>query len=268
MDEHDSFLRAIATDPGDDLPRLVYADFLEELGKPGHSARAHFIRAQIALTQLETNLVEFRETVALQNRLFTKYSEDWIWDLPQPMHSHADPAWRRGFIEFVRMPWEELLAAGALFGTVPITRVQAERSTGYTFAIRPAPHLRRITHLRIGPAMRPDSLDRDSTDAPGILQTLLTSEDFAELAHLDLSSNNINGGSIAAFAFQLNEAPLGRSLRTLDLSGLYGVDDAVGNALATARGLENLDRLSLRDCELGDAVRGMLRRRFGERVVF
>ena len=52
MDEHLPFLRAICADPADDLPRLVYADFLEESGDPDQIARAHFIRAQIALTQL------------------------------------------------------------------------------------------------------------------------------------------------------------------------------------------------------------------------
>ncbi len=44
--------------------------------------------------------------------------------------------------------------------------------------------------------------------------------------------------------------------------------DAVGNALATARGPESLDRLLLKRSDLSEPVRAMLRRRFGERVVF
>jgi uncharacterized protein (TIGR02996 family) len=31
---HDAFLRAIEESPGDDTPRLIYADWLEEHGGP------------------------------------------------------------------------------------------------------------------------------------------------------------------------------------------------------------------------------------------
>jgi uncharacterized protein (TIGR02996 family) len=43
LTEHEAFLRAIFDAPGDDTPRLVYADFLEESGE---SERAAFIRVQ------------------------------------------------------------------------------------------------------------------------------------------------------------------------------------------------------------------------------
>jgi len=41
-----ALLQAILTDPSDDLPRLAYADWCEE---HGHTDRANFIRAQLAL---------------------------------------------------------------------------------------------------------------------------------------------------------------------------------------------------------------------------
>jgi uncharacterized protein (TIGR02996 family) len=40
-----TFLRAIVAAPGDDLPRLVYADWLDERGDP----RAEFVRVQVAV---------------------------------------------------------------------------------------------------------------------------------------------------------------------------------------------------------------------------
>ena len=46
---HESFLRAIIADPADDLPRLVYADWLDENGDPD---RAEFIRVQCELAKL------------------------------------------------------------------------------------------------------------------------------------------------------------------------------------------------------------------------
>jgi uncharacterized protein (TIGR02996 family) len=47
--EHEGFLRAIFDAPDDDLPRLVYADFLEENGEP---ERAALIRVQCELAAL------------------------------------------------------------------------------------------------------------------------------------------------------------------------------------------------------------------------
>lgn len=45
-------LDAIKAAPGDDAPRLIYADWLEENGQ---EARAEFIRVQVALAKLETD---------------------------------------------------------------------------------------------------------------------------------------------------------------------------------------------------------------------
>ena len=47
---HDAFLEAIIAAPGDDTPRLVYADWLEEHGE---GERAEFIRVQIVLSSPE-----------------------------------------------------------------------------------------------------------------------------------------------------------------------------------------------------------------------
>lgn len=49
MSDRDSFLRAIVAEPDDDLPRLVFADFLDEHGEP---ERAEFIRVQCELAPL------------------------------------------------------------------------------------------------------------------------------------------------------------------------------------------------------------------------
>ena len=272
MNEQLPFLRAIAANPADDLPRLIFADFLEESGEPDSIARAHFIRAQIALVGLPPRSPEFRETVALQNRLFEMYSEDWIWDLPEHRHGEGNPAWRRGFVEFVRMTWEDFVRVTDLFETVPITRVQAfgaSYNSGITVAeLDRTPHLGRITHLQIGPSMRPDALDSDHPDSEGILKVLLLSRGFRSLTHLDLSANNINNANLIEFVLRLPEAAFARTLRSLDLSELYGLDDAIGNVLATARGLESLERLNLKQTQLAEPVRAVLRQRFGERVQF
>src|SRR5688572_25485946 len=48
MTDADSFLEAIRASPDDDLPRLVYADWLEEHGEQAH---AEFIRLSCHIAQ-------------------------------------------------------------------------------------------------------------------------------------------------------------------------------------------------------------------------
>ena len=50
MTTEDALLAAIAATPDDDLPRLVYADWLDENGRP---IRAEFIRLQIEIAKKE-----------------------------------------------------------------------------------------------------------------------------------------------------------------------------------------------------------------------
>jgi uncharacterized protein (TIGR02996 family) len=50
MDPAAGFLDAILADPGDDTPRLVYADWLEEYGQ---AERGEFIRVQCELARHE-----------------------------------------------------------------------------------------------------------------------------------------------------------------------------------------------------------------------
>ncbi len=50
MPDRESFVAAIAAAPEDDLPRLVFADYLDEHGEP---ERAEFIRLQIGARHAE-----------------------------------------------------------------------------------------------------------------------------------------------------------------------------------------------------------------------
>jgi uncharacterized protein (TIGR02996 family) len=45
----DPFLRAILNEPGNDAPRLVYADWLEEQGDPVSAAKAEFLRLSVQI---------------------------------------------------------------------------------------------------------------------------------------------------------------------------------------------------------------------------
>ena len=85
MDPHLPFLKAIVADRHDDLPRLVYADFLEETGEPQHLARAHFIRTQINLESADPKSGLYADMKALEARILDYYLEDWQFELPEPL---------------------------------------------------------------------------------------------------------------------------------------------------------------------------------------
>lgn len=63
MTERDALLRAIAANPADDLPRLVYADWLDEHDEP---ERAEFIRVQCRLAEIKNGPLLQASTIRKQ----------------------------------------------------------------------------------------------------------------------------------------------------------------------------------------------------------
>jgi uncharacterized protein (TIGR02996 family) len=103
--EDEAFLRAIAAAPADDLPRLVYADWLEERDDP----RAAFLRAEVELTRAgmtaggRARLREYRAALdpdwwprvaraAAGDRLAFRCTSCRL-PLTGPLWPLADPAW-------------------------------------------------------------------------------------------------------------------------------------------------------------------------------
>jgi uncharacterized protein (TIGR02996 family) len=64
MTDRQAFLRAIRESPDDDLPRLVYADWLEEHGEPG---RASLFRVQVEVGPGKHGMASDRELELLTN---------------------------------------------------------------------------------------------------------------------------------------------------------------------------------------------------------
>ena len=52
LSDRDALLAAIRANPEEDTPRLMFADWLDELGGEANQARAEFIRLQCELAQL------------------------------------------------------------------------------------------------------------------------------------------------------------------------------------------------------------------------
>jgi uncharacterized protein (TIGR02996 family) len=96
--EHDAFLLAIHETPGEDPPRLIYADWLEECGDAVWRAYAEFIRVQIELARIKSK--SKRRKAALQLReqeLQTAHGRTWLGPWGQAHHvwrfHRGIPAW-------------------------------------------------------------------------------------------------------------------------------------------------------------------------------
>lgn len=106
--EDEGFMRAIAEAPEEDVPRLIYADWLEERGK---ADRAAFIRVQCALARCEDE--EERDRLgAIERRLLLRHQHrrDWV---PQAVRKHAGGwAFERGVVARAKLKARELLKRG------------------------------------------------------------------------------------------------------------------------------------------------------------
>src|SRR5215472_16114924 len=76
MSDHAGFLKAICDSPDDDVPRLVYADWLDEQGQ---AARSEFIRVQLALAPLEGTWGErWAKLEARENQILLEYRDEFL----------------------------------------------------------------------------------------------------------------------------------------------------------------------------------------------
>ncbi|HEY2787353.1 MAG TPA: TIGR02996 domain-containing protein [Fimbriiglobus sp.] len=122
MSDRDALTGAIVAAQSDDLPRLVFADYLEELGDESYARfiRGHVERARTAAwepfaVRWDRGLIPGADPNAFRDRL-PKVVDDWNveWDLTAPF--------RRGFGSAVRVRdlYTFLDTAGALFDAAPV----------------------------------------------------------------------------------------------------------------------------------------------------
>ena len=99
----DELLRLILQNRQDDLPRLIYADWLDErfrlLNDPVLEARAEFIRLQIAL---EAGKIDQLERQAFRRELHLRQTYGALW-AGELLNQAADWNFKRGFIHHLQM---------------------------------------------------------------------------------------------------------------------------------------------------------------------
>src|SRR5689334_22533376 len=101
MTHDEAFLKDICTNPDDDAPRLIYADWLDEHGQP---ERAEFIRTQCELARLAENDERRSALAARELELLVAHRAEW--SAPLTGWGAEKSVFRCGFVEFVMMTGE------------------------------------------------------------------------------------------------------------------------------------------------------------------
>jgi uncharacterized protein (TIGR02996 family) len=266
MIEHLPFLHAIVASPDDDLPRLVYADYLEESGVPSCVARAHFIRQQTEMQRYQRGSKEFDRLYHEVEELLDEHILEWIAELELPHPNHDDRhfiyTWERGFIEGIFASWADLLelsrSPSKPLDRIPVRHLTLRRTVATEYETPGTPEiaafLERVHMLRL-------------TFADAFSDSILQLPAMKNLHTLDLSDNPITDRALLQLVHQLHALPSGRTLRTIDLSRCSLLTTASVHTLASARGLNHVDRLILRGLHIQYRDMQVLVNRMGHRLV-
>lgn len=131
----DAILLAVLADPQDDVPRLIYADALDEAGRSNY---AEFIRVQCALAgahcEPDCGCEDCRRRHALRRR---ERELAAVWDTP--------PGWTwvisRGFVAEVHCTLTDWIAHGPVaVRRQPVERVAVTDYGAHCYYHDPAPH--------------------------------------------------------------------------------------------------------------------------------
>jgi uncharacterized protein (TIGR02996 family) len=243
MRDDEAFLRAVIDNPDDDLPRLVYADYLDEHGDP---ERAELIRIQCELARVPPE--DQRRRKRLWDReweLLGAYREQWAG----PLAEFADPyGYRRGFVESITLSAAAFLHhADTIWRLAPVRNVTLDDAWEEMDRLAASPHLARLRTL---------TLDENSL-SDGDVHRLADSPHLANLTRLDLRSNRFRVAAVEALA----ASPHLARLSSLDL-GDNEINSAGADALSRSPFLNHLEELSLEMGNVGQA--GVEALAFGE----
>lgn len=221
-------LDKVLADPGDDEPRLVYADWLISQAEP----RGDFISIQIHLRG-SLSPARRQEYRGREQALLREHGAEWS----APAAFARLRAFSRGFIDRITSSAADFLSAhAALFALEPVRAVElVDVDRASVEELVRAGCLERITSL----ALRGDVGD-DGTRA------LAGCPDLRNLVNLNLNSAGVGPDGAAALA----ASPHLAGLEALTLSG----NDIGPKGLEALAGSEHLalERLFVAGCELDD----------------
>jgi len=207
--DDEAFRRAVIDRPADDLPRVVYADWLDERGDP----RGEFIRVQVELSTGET-----RDPEGLEDRerdMLYRHRSTWLNRLGE--NWRGDAVFERGFVTQVAVGAREFIRGGERWLRLePIRKVALYGVPECMRDLIACPALACLTALDL----RKNDLQN------GDVEQLVRSSFLSHLLELDLSDNNLGPAASALLA----NTPSLAGLKALHFGGNYEAevgDDAV-----------------------------------------
>lgn len=279
------FLQEILAYPDDDVPRLVYADWLEERGDP----RGQFIRVQCELNRLPSGSARYLELQKIEHKLLEEHEKEWRGAFSKWLHR-----WRRGFVDYLDISAQDFVEySEGLLQAMPVRSVILKVGRWDLPGLAACPQLARlrelIFHAKVLGAWVGDDGIADLVTSPylGSLQALsfydlgigpaglaalARAEILGQLTSLHVSTNRLTGGldklaaspligrltSLTLQYAQLNAEDVQhlaharpRRLQSLCLSN-NSIGAAGAQILAGSPLLAGLAQLTLEGCNLQD----------------
>lgn len=292
MSDDDALLAAIAAQPDEDTPRLVYADWLEEHDQP---IRAEFIRVQVEISQKE--LLPRGEQDAHVD--LWKRNEELIEnhraELLRPMTELPDDVeieFHRGFVAEIRThAWRYMEHAETIAELRPFPALSIWAVCSYLAAMRDESNIDLSPLARSAAIEMQSQFDESALRVDNLRRLLGTRESWDRLRRLDLQACRLGDEGLAPVV--ASRLPV---LEDLDLSNNDLTDDAIsillrsglprqlkrlilgGNPLSDASAQllaeewptgadDRLEELNLRFTHIGTPGHGALTARFGGRVI-
>lgn len=291
MSDEDALLAAIDTNPDEDTPRLVYADWLDEHGQ---AIRAEFIRVEIAVKQL-ADLPTAEQ--AREIRLFRRRQDlldHNLADLVGPLAAdlgYFDVVFDRGFVAELELDAERLLKhAEAIAALKPLPAMTVRDVARWLETETPiAEPLQLATAIEMQPEewdepvalstewgveerfvargpwrrLRKLDLDHCGVGDRGLAAIAggVGANHFPALADLNLTENDITDTGIRS----LVASPLWPRLRKLVLVG-NPLGGDTPDILAAAAATSHMTFLDLRQANIDADARPLLLRNYGGRI--
>lgn len=252
MSEHAAFVEEIRRNPDDVVPRLIYADYLEETG----DARGELIRVQCELHDLPDGDPQKAALFNRERELFDQHGERWVQPLRELGATGVTRAcFSGGLLERVRLPCEaflrsanELCALEPALSEIALTGI-AEQAESLTAMIFPE----QITALDLS-GCRVDPL---------LMGQLATAAWWSGLQRVDLRFNQLQDEGVGILA---KVASVGAPhLRQLNLS-CNGIGPAGLRELVSSLLYQRLEDLDLSVNPVGDVGLQILHRGNPERL--
>jgi uncharacterized protein (TIGR02996 family) len=270
MDEA-AFLEQVLQDPDADEPRLIYADWLEDVGNP----RGEFIRIQCELAATapgdQPQSLKLRE-----NELLRENEKRWAGPIAKWVDRFS---FHRGFIEFVDLGAVDFLShAGSLLELTPVRHALISNGEEYLLELVECKHLQRLRGLGfpftflsedklklilecqyLGNVTR--LLLNNCALGDDAFARLVTSAMMDQLTSLDVTQNGLTDRGMETLAITSDVS----SLESLFMSQ-NEIGPAGGRLIAGARYLDSLQLLDLRGNKLTQREVDAIRLRFGRQA--